>query len=261
MKRYYWLKLKRDFFKRHDITVIESMPNGEKYLLFYLKLLLESVDHDGALRFSDTVPYNDTMLSAITRTDIDTVRGAVKLFESLGMMDILDDGTLYMKQVEAMTGAETDWAEKKRLYRHDHPQIADMSETMSGQKRTMSDKRLEIRDKSIENRDKIKDKEEEKRPCGVQFSFIQDDNWRELFTTWARNKKNPYRKQIGAEKGFAHLQSLSQNNLDIARQIVDNSLANNWTGLFAVKGNERSDQPTINPYAVELAEKLRRNGN
>jgi predicted phage replisome organizer len=261
MKRYYWLKLKRDFFKRHDITVIESMPNGEKYLLFYLKLLLESVDHDGALRFSDTVPYNDTMLSAITRTDIDTVRGAVKLFESLEMMDLLDDGTLYMKQVEAMTGAETDWAEKKRLYRQDHPKIADGSEIMSGQKRTMSDKSIEIRDKSIEIRDKIKDKEEEKRPCGVQFSFIQDEDWRELFTTWARNKKNPYRKQIGAEKGFAHLQSLSQNNIDIARQIVDNSLANNWTGLFAVKGGERSDQPIINPYAVELAERLRRDGN
>jgi predicted phage replisome organizer len=141
-KKYYWLKLKRDFFKRHDIKIIESMENGEKYLLFYLKLLVESLDHSGNLRFSDTVPYNDKMLSAITGTDIDIVRTAVKVFSELGMMDKQDDGTLFMAQVLAMTGDETEWAKKKR-------------EQRKGQKedivRTLSDKRLEYRDKSIEN--------------------------------------------------------------------------------------------------------------
>ena len=116
-KKYYWLKLKRDFFKRHDITVIESMQNGDKYLLFYMKLLVEGIDHEGALRFSDTVPYNDAMLAAITRTDIDIVRSAVKIFQEFGMMDIYDDGTLYMKQVETMIGDETEWAKKKREYK------------------------------------------------------------------------------------------------------------------------------------------------
>ena len=34
-KRFYWLKLEKDFFKRHDIRVVESMPNGKDYILFY----------------------------------------------------------------------------------------------------------------------------------------------------------------------------------------------------------------------------------
>ena len=34
-KRYYWLKLKRDFFRRHDIQIVENMPNGKDYILFY----------------------------------------------------------------------------------------------------------------------------------------------------------------------------------------------------------------------------------
>ena len=55
--KYYWLKLKKDFFKRHDIRILESMPNGEQTVLFYLKLMLESVDHDGELRFSEEIPY------------------------------------------------------------------------------------------------------------------------------------------------------------------------------------------------------------
>ena len=116
-KKYYWLKLKRDFFKRHDIRIIEEMPNGKEYILFYLKLLLESIDHEGALRFSETVPYNEQMLSVITNTNIDIVRSAMKMFIDLNMMDILDDQTVFMTEVNKLIGFETQWAEKKRKYR------------------------------------------------------------------------------------------------------------------------------------------------
>ena len=164
-KKYYWLKLKRDFFKRHDITVIESMPNGDKYILFYMKMLVESIDHDGALRFSDTVPYNDSMLAAITRTDIDIVRSAVKIFEQLGMMEMLDDGTLFMRQIESMIGDETEWAAKKREYREKQKLI----ETEEGQKRTLSDKSIEYRDKSIDKDIKKEDRTPDKPAKRVPF--------------------------------------------------------------------------------------------
>ena len=116
-KKFYWLKLKRDFFKRHDIRVIESMPNGKDYVLFYLKLMVESIDHEGALRFSETIPYNEDMLAVITNTNVDIVRSAMKLFESLELVEIFDDQTVYMREVERLTGSETKWAEKKRMYR------------------------------------------------------------------------------------------------------------------------------------------------
>ena len=116
-KRYYWLKLKRDFFKRHDIRIIEEMPNGKEYLLFYLKLLVESIDHEGELRFSDTIPYNEQMLSVITNTNIDVVRSAMKLFVELKMIDVLEDSTIYMAEVNKLVGSETAWAEKKRIQR------------------------------------------------------------------------------------------------------------------------------------------------
>ena len=114
-KKYYWLKLKRDFFKRHDIRIIEEMPNGKEYLLFYLKLLVESIDHEGSLRFSDTIPYNEQMLSVITNTNIDIVRSALKLFaDGLKLIEIKDDKTIYMEEVSKMIGSETKWAEYKR---------------------------------------------------------------------------------------------------------------------------------------------------
>lgn len=107
-KKYYWLRLKRDFFKRHDITIIESMENGKDYILFYLKLLCESVDHEGNLRFSDEIPYDDKMLSVITDTNIDIVRSAIKIFTGLGMIELMDDGTYFMSGIEKLMGSETD---------------------------------------------------------------------------------------------------------------------------------------------------------
>lgn len=106
--KYYWLKLKKDFFKRHDIRIIEAMPNGKDYILFYLKLLVESVDHEGNLRFSDTIPYNAEMLSVITNTNIDIVKSALTVFTELKMIDVLDDSTIYMNEVSKMIGSAAD---------------------------------------------------------------------------------------------------------------------------------------------------------
>ena len=116
-QKYYWLKLKRDFFKRHDVRIIEEMPNGKDYILFYLKLLLESVDHEGRLRFNDTIPYNEQMLSVITNTNIDIVRSAMRVFMDLQLVDILDDQTIYMTEVEKLVGNETPQAERMRKCR------------------------------------------------------------------------------------------------------------------------------------------------
>lgn len=107
-KKYYWLKLQKDFFKRHDIRIIEDMPNGKDYILFYLKLLVESIDHEGRLRFSNTIPYNEQMLSIVTNTNIDIVRSAMKIFTELEMIEVLEDSTIFMIEVEKMIGSSNE---------------------------------------------------------------------------------------------------------------------------------------------------------
>ena len=142
-KKYYWLKLKKDFFKRHDIRIIEGMDNGKEYVLFYLKLMVESISHEGRLRFADTIPYNEKMLSSLTDTNIDIVRSAMKVLIELGLCEIMDDQTIYLSEVDKLIGDETKWAEYKRESR------AKLDNVQS-----MSNKRLENRDKSKESRDK-----------------------------------------------------------------------------------------------------------
>lgn len=161
-KKYFWLKLKRDFFKRHDIRIVEAMPNGKDYILFYLKLLLESVDHNGALRFSDTVPYNADMLAIITNTNVDIVRAAMKVFEQLQMIEILDDETIYMLETEKMIGSETAAAERKRRQRaaENTAKPASLTPTCDNVTDTSQNSHIEL--------EKEKEKEKEKEEKNIK---------------------------------------------------------------------------------------------
>ena len=158
-KKFYWLKLKRDFFKRHDIRIIEEMPNGKDYVLFYLKLLLESIDHEGSLRFSDTIPYNEQMLSVVTNTNVDIVRSAMKLFIELGMMSICDDQTIYMAEVDKLIGSavDNDGANRVRRFREKKKQEALPSVT--GALQNVTERVTEDNERKREEIDKELDKD------------------------------------------------------------------------------------------------------
>ena len=164
-RKFYWLKLKRDFFKRHDIRIVEEMENGKDYILFYLKLLLESVDHEGHLRFSETIPYNEKMLSVITNTNIDIVRSAMKLFVELNMIEVLDDSTIFMSEVTKLIGCETAEALKKRRQRAN--KVANLIEagTLSGHCPPEIEKEIEKELKI----DKEKDVDKSDKPTRSRF--------------------------------------------------------------------------------------------
>lgn len=116
-KKYYWLKLKEDFFEDDTINWIEEQPNGEKYSLFYLKLCLKSLKTDGVLIRNVgemLIPYDVRKLSEVTRTDMDTVRVAMELFKKIGLVQILENGEIYMAQLKSMVGSETSKAQLMR---------------------------------------------------------------------------------------------------------------------------------------------------
>ena len=116
-ERYFWLKLRRDFFKRHDIRILEKQQNGKELVLLFLKLMAESVDHEGALRFSDALPYSDDMLACVTDTDPEMVHTGLQAFRDLGMMELLEDGTLFMPLVAKLLDSETGAAVRQRQLR------------------------------------------------------------------------------------------------------------------------------------------------
>lgn len=121
MAKKYWLKLSEHFFNEDEVIFLESQQNGEKYIMMWVKLLLKCLRADseqcGFMRFNDKIPYTDELLSKILRMDIDTVRVGMKYFQKLGMLEILDDGTLYVESVQKLIGKESDSAERVRKHR------------------------------------------------------------------------------------------------------------------------------------------------
>lgn len=150
-KRYYWLKLKEDFFQDEAIEWLEEQENGKEYCLFYLKLCLKSLKDDGKLIRTVgnlLIPYSTEKLAEATRTKADTVMVAMQVLQRIGLVEILDDGAIKMLKLQDMVGSEAGNANalrQKRFRQRKKQELLSQGVTNSN---------VEIRDKSIENRDK-----------------------------------------------------------------------------------------------------------
>lgn len=116
-KKYYWVKLNKDFFKDYKITILESMPNGKEYILIYLKLICESTSHNGELKFDFETPYTSETLAYLFHTDLEVMKQAMETFQKHKLIHILEDGTIVLDEVKNMIGFETKYAQKMRAYR------------------------------------------------------------------------------------------------------------------------------------------------
>lgn len=119
-KKYYWMKLREDFFDDDAIEWLEEQPKGKEYALFYLKLCLKSLKTNGLLiRTVGTilVPYDTKKLADITKTDYDTAIVAMELLKNIGLVEILETGEICLPRMEEMIGSETDKAVLMRKLR------------------------------------------------------------------------------------------------------------------------------------------------
>lgn len=154
-KKYYYLKLKENFFDSDSMVLLESMQDGVLYSNILMKMYLKSLKNNGKLLLNDTIPYNTQMIATITRHQVGTVEKAIEVFNQLGLIDILDGGMIYMSDIELFVGqssteGDRKRAERLRLKQSDNLQIGQMSDIHPPE----IEKEIEIEiDK--ENRDRV----------------------------------------------------------------------------------------------------------
>ncbi len=167
-KKFYWLKLKENFFEEPSIDWLLDQPKGKEYVAIYLMLCLRTINTQGTLirKIGDLIiPYDLKKIAQITRTDIDTIIVAFELFKKLNLVSILDNDTFFIQQVEEMVGtSETKWAEYKRNQRLTNKNKQELNldnvQNMSNETEDtpLDNVPLDSRDKILEFRDKeIKD--------------------------------------------------------------------------------------------------------
>lgn len=167
-KRYFWLKLKEDFFQDDIIEWLEEQQNGKDYVLFYLKLCLKSLKNNGILIRqvgNMLVPYDVAKLAEITNTGVDTVAVALKVFKNIGLIEVQESGQIYLTQLQAMVGSEcaNANAQRQKRFRERQKALRIGVTNSNGIGVTENNESIEYRDKNIEI------EKEEKKPARHKY--------------------------------------------------------------------------------------------
>ena len=116
-RKYYYLKLKENYFDEDAIVLLESMQDGMLYSNILLKLYLKSLKNGGKLQLDEDIPYTAQMIATFTRQQVGTVERALQIFMKLGLVEPLQNGALYMSNIELLIGQSSTEGERKRRAR------------------------------------------------------------------------------------------------------------------------------------------------
>lgn len=248
----YWLQLKEDWFEEDAIKWLEEQKKGKEYSLFYMKLMCKSIKTNGILIRQVgklLIPYNPEALSDLTKTDIDTVIVAMQLLENVGLVEILEDGAIYIEAVSNMIGCTTISALKKQEQLKNKEQ-KDIGWNKGGKNSTKDKDITIIKDKDIikdkkETFDTIifeSEKEEEVKDCLLDFIKMRQTIKRPLTNRALKMLINKLNK----------LASKKEDKIAVLEQ----SILNCWQDIYELKNkgvnNGRSKQDDGQSYDGDL---------
>lgn len=120
-KKYYWIKLKTDFFDQDTIDFLMGQENGSKYVVIYQMLMLKTAQQGGVLATKANellIPYDVKKIVRDTKYfDFDTVTIALELFKKLGLVYEEENHILRLTGAEQIVGSEWSSTERVRKYR------------------------------------------------------------------------------------------------------------------------------------------------
>ncbi|MGM9630387.1 phage replisome organizer N-terminal domain-containing protein [Butyricicoccus sp.] len=116
-KRYVWLKLEREFFRRKEIKKLRRQAGGDTYAVIVLEMALLSLENDGILVFSG---LEDDMYEEIALEldeEAGNVRVALDYLLKTGWAEILDENTILLTCTVNRIGSESESAGRMRKLR------------------------------------------------------------------------------------------------------------------------------------------------
>lgn len=118
-KRYYWLKLMDGFFDSKYIKILRKKDGSDKNVIIYLMLQLRALKNDGVINFEQLMPTVEEEVAIEIGEDIEEVKTAIDALKSMNLVEVLEDGSLFMCAKEDLLnyGSETTAAERQRKSR------------------------------------------------------------------------------------------------------------------------------------------------
>jgi hypothetical protein len=155
-KKYYWIKLRKDFMNGDIVDFLMGQKNGAQYVVLYQMLCLMCINTRGELsrKIGEViVPFDaDKIQRDCKYFSRDTVVIALGLFKKLGLIYEQSEGSLFISDFENLIGSETDYARQKRIQRkdeHTHGQALDT--TVDNVHGNVSSDALQALDTTVDN--------------------------------------------------------------------------------------------------------------
>lgn len=120
-KKYYYIKLKANYFDQDNIKLLEAMPNGYIFSLIIIKLYLKACNYDGCLMMTDRIPYDINrvdVLAKIINHDVSHVKDAIAAAINLDLITIVDSTQIWMTEIQNYIGQSSTEGDRKRAYRN-----------------------------------------------------------------------------------------------------------------------------------------------
>jgi len=154
-KRYYWLKLNRDFFDSVRIKKLRSIAGGDTFTIIYLKLLLHTIDTDGVIEYQGIENTISEELALVLNEDAENVGLCLNYLRSVGLAEIGKD-SVYLPEAVDNVGSETASTQRSRECRARHKVLQCNTNATQLQHDCNVEKRREDIEKEIEKDKSIK---------------------------------------------------------------------------------------------------------
>lgn len=116
-KRYFWLKLKDDFFTQKEIKKLRKIAGGDTFTIIYLKLQLLSIINEGKLTFDGIEETFIEEMALALDEEIENVNVTIMFLRKYGLLEEINENEFILPKVLENIGSETQGAERVRKYR------------------------------------------------------------------------------------------------------------------------------------------------
>ena len=216
-KKYYYLKLKENFFDSEEMIILQNMPDGYLYSDILMKLYLRSLKNEGKLMFKNLIPYTPSALAQVVRHQTGTVEKALKIFQDLGLVEMLDNGAIYMLDIQNFIGESSTEADRIRKYRSQIKQDVQMLQQTNDKSTPEIEKEIDININNIYGQDDLDHKEQEK-----SVKTLWEEQFEEFYKNYPKKvKKQDVKKWFKKYKPSSELFSSMMNSLEQFRGSKD----------------------------------------
>lgn len=260
-KRYYWLKLPKDFFEDKAIKRLRQIAGGDTYTIIYLKMLLKSMEDDGKLFYEGV---EDTICDEIAldiNESADDVQVTISYLEKKGLL-VVTDSEVELTRLTEMVGSESAVTERVRKHREAQKLLQCNASVLQGNTietkcNTEKEKEIEKSREDTEIDTKKKKKSAKADLNGMIDSFTENEELREAlkaFLDMRKAIKKPIQTEYAFKLALNKLKQLS--DIDSIRiEIVNQSVEHNWQTFYAVQNSYRTNTEVEMPEYMKKQEK------